>query len=156
MLARPLVFEMHQFLSLIVLLAMAFHVLILLPDPYAEFQLDELLVPLQSRYRPVPLAVGIVGFYGAAIVTASFYLKRFIGQKGWRRLHYLSFALFVGALVHGVFSGTDSDETWAKVVYLGSGILVLFFTFFRILASKRVERKERAAAQKQAVVPASV
>jgi predicted ferric reductase len=151
MLARPWVFEMHQFLSIFMLLAMFFHVLILLPDPYAQFKLEELFVPLQARYRPVPLAIGIVVLYGSVIVSASFYLKRFIGQKGWRKLHYVSFALFVGALLHGVFSGTDSSESWTKVFYLGAGVLVLFFTFFRVLASKRVERAEKAAAVKQPV-----
>ena len=72
------------------------------------------------------------------MVSASFYLKRFIGQQGWRRLHYLTFALFLGAMMHGLFAGTDSREDWARYMYLGSGLAVLFLTFFRILVSRRV------------------
>src|SRR3972149_6375833 len=83
LLARPWVFEMHQFLSLFVLLAMLFHALILLPDPYAQFTPEELLVPFASPYRPVPLAVGIIVLYGSIVVSASFYLKGLIGQRGW-------------------------------------------------------------------------
>ena len=153
LLARPWVYEMHQFLSLFVLLAMLAHVLVLMPDPYARFQLQEMFVPLQARYKPEALAVGIVTFYGSVIMSASFYLKRFIGQKGWRNLHYLTFALFVGAMVHGLFAGTDSQELWAQYMYLGSGLGVLFLTFFRILASRRAAAKPARAAPANPQVP---
>jgi len=143
LLARPWVFDMHQFLSLFVLIAMLFHALILLPDPYAQFKLEELLVPFASRYRPLAVGVGAIVLYGSVIVSASFYLKRVIGQKGWRALHYATFALFVGATAHGVFAGTDSREQWAQITYLSSGLLVLFLTFFRILASRRAMQQAK-------------
>ena len=87
---------------------MAFHAFILLPDPYSHFTLIELLVPFASTYRPIAVGLGAIVLYGSVIVTLSFYAKRWIGQRGWRALHYASFALFGGALVHGVTSGTDS------------------------------------------------
>ena len=149
LMARPWVFEMHQFLSIFVLVAMLFHALILLPDPYAQLKLRELLVPFASPYRPVAVTVGVIALYGSAVVTASFYLKRFIGQMGWRVLHYATFALFLGAMVHGLLAGTDSREQWAQLTYLSSGLTVLFFTFFRILASRRVAAREA----KRAVPP---
>ncbi|MEX1253758.1 MAG: hypothetical protein WEE64_05395 [Dehalococcoidia bacterium] len=139
-LVRPWVYEMHQFLSLYVLIAMSFHALIMLPDPYAQFSLAELLVPFASTYRPVAVAIGAIALYGSFIVSASFYLKRYIGQQAWRWLHYSTFGLFVLAMVHGILAGTDSGEQWAQLSYLSSGLTVLFFTFFRILASKRAER----------------
>src|SRR3972149_10977530 len=61
LLARPWVFEMHQFLSLFVLLAMLFHALILLPDPYIQFKLEELLLGFTSPYRPGAVGIGAVG-----------------------------------------------------------------------------------------------
>lgn len=153
LLARPWVYEMHQFLSLFVLLAMLAHVLVLLPDPYAKFTLNELFVPMQARYRPEALAVGIVTLYGSVLISASFYLKRFIGQKGWRLLHYATFALFLGAMLHGLFAGTDSDSRWVQYMYLGSGLAVLFLTFFRILASRRAAAPKKREAPKPIVAP---
>ena len=135
--ARPWVFEMHQFLSIYVLLAMAFHALILLLDPYMQFSLWELLIPMASPYRPVAVGLGVIVLYGSIIVSLSYYLKGLIGQQGWRLLHYLTFALFLGALVHGVLAGTDSDQVPAQVFYMSTGLLVLFFAFFRILVSRR-------------------
>ena len=154
LLARPWVFDMHQFLSLFVLVAMLFHALILLPDPYAQFKLEELLVPFATRYRPLAVGVGAIVLYGSVIVTASFYLKRLISQQGWRLLHYTTFVLFIGATVHGVFAGTDSREQWAQIAYLSSGLLVLFLTFFRILASRRaMQQAKRPVAPKETAVP---
>jgi predicted ferric reductase len=134
LLIRPWVYEMHQFVSLFSLLAMAFHVLVLLPDPYAQFSLVELLVPFASRYRPLAVGLGAIALYGSLIVTASFWAKRWLGQRGWRTLHYASFALFVLALVHGIAAGTDTGSAWAQVAYLASGLAVLCLTLYRILA----------------------
>jgi sulfoxide reductase heme-binding subunit YedZ len=135
-LVRPWVFEMHQFFSIFVLVAMAFHALILLPDPYAHFSLAELLVPFASPYRPLAVALGVIALYGSAAVTMSYYAKQWLGQKGWRTLHYVSFVLFAFALVHGATAGADASETWVQVSYLVSGLAVVFFTFFRILAAR--------------------
>jgi predicted ferric reductase len=154
LLARPWVYEMHQFLSLIVIVAILFHALVLLPDPYANFRLEDIFLPLHSSYRPAATAAGIVTLYGLVVVSASFYVKKHIGgQNGWRLLHYTTFLLFLGALVHGLFAGTDSRETWAQYMYLGSGLAVLFLAFFRILASRRAEKKSQRA---PAASPATV
>ncbi len=138
--ARPWVFEMHQFLSLVVLVVMLFHAMILLPDPYAQFKVEELLIPFRSHYRPVPVGIGIIVVYGSAIISATFYIKRFLGHRAWRAIHYLTFALFVAALFHGILAGTDSQELWAQLTYLSSGLAVLLLTLFRILASKKLSR----------------
>jgi len=146
LLMRAWVFDLHQFLSVFVLLAMAFHALIMLPDPYAQFTLADMLVPFASPYRPLAVGAGIIVFYGSIIVTLSFYRKQWIGQKGWRALHYASFALFAGALAHGVAAGADSGQAWAQLIYLATGIGVLFLTFFRILAERNHKRRRAPAA----------
>lgn len=151
LLIRPWVYDMHQFLSIFVLMAMAFHALILLPDPYAHFTLIQLFVPFASAYRPIAVGLGAIVLYGSVVVTLSVYAKRWIGQRGWRALHYTSFALLGGALLHGIMSGADSHETWAQVAYLASGLGVLFFTFFRILAARHVARTRPPASRPGAV-----
>ena len=136
MLGRGWVFEIHKFLSLFVLVVMCLHALIMLPDPYAKFTLRELLVPMQSHYRNGAMAVGIVTFYGSVFVSATFYMKGIIGQRGWRAIHYTTFALFVGAMAHGLLAGTDAALEPVRMSYLASGVAVLFLTFFRILAAR--------------------
>ncbi len=144
-LGRPWVFEVHKFLSIFVLLMMVFHALIMLPDPWANFTLEELLVPFKSHYRNTAVGLGQLVLYGSAIVTVSFYLKGIVGQKGWRWLHYCTFALFLGAMAHGIWAGTDSGRTVVQYSYLASAVTILFLTFFRILAARAAGRRPRAA-----------
>jgi DMSO/TMAO reductase YedYZ heme-binding membrane subunit len=125
---------------------MTFHGLIMLPDPYIKFQLHELLVPFQSHYRNTPVAIGIVTLYGSAFITLSFYMKGMIGQNGWRTLHYLTFVLFIGALAHGLWAGSDTKSQYAQFAYLAAGSAVIFLTFFRIFAARSVAKKARATA----------
>lgn len=151
--ARPWVYEVHKFLSIFVIIGMIFHALIMIPDPYAGFTIDELLIPFRSQYRSAAVGLGAIVLYGSMIVSASFYLKGLIGQSLWRKLHYLTFALFIGAMAHGIWSGTDSGKTAVQVSYLASGIAVLFLTFFRILATRAVGGKPRPARAGAAPAP---
>jgi predicted ferric reductase len=147
LLVRSWVFDLHQFLSVYVLIAMMFHALIMLPDPYAGFTLVDATVPFASSYRPVAVGLGIIVLYGSVIVTLSYYAKRWIGQRGWRTLHYGSFALFIGALVHGVMAGADTREWWAQVVYLSTGFAVVFLLVFRIVVARGKSSRGGAGAK---------
>jgi hypothetical protein len=59
LLTRGWFFELHKFISLFLLGAVLFHALIMLPDPYANYSVDELLVPFRSHIMPEATAVGI-------------------------------------------------------------------------------------------------
>jgi hypothetical protein len=118
----------------------------MLPDPYARFSVVDLLVPFASSYRTGALALGILSLYGLALVTASFYVSKLIGQKTWRLMHYSTFLLFVGAAAHGIWAGTDSGRLAVQAFYLAAGVSVLFVTFYRVLALKSAKKEQKAAA----------
>jgi hypothetical protein len=82
------------------------------------------------------------------IVTASFYLRRFIGQRAWRVIHYTTFLAFAGSTAHGIAAGTDSGQAWAQWIYLGAMTVVAFLLVYRIGVSvaTRVERRSRELA----------
>ncbi len=135
---RAWFFELHQFLSLFVLIAVLFHALIMLPDPYAGFTLRELLIPFQSHLSTnTAMALGIIAFYGSVFLTATFYLRGLIGQRGWRLLHYLTFGVYAMALAHALLNGTDSKGDVVQISYLASASVVLFFLFYRMIATRR-------------------
>ena len=46
-----------------------------------------------------------------AVIYVSFSLRRRIGVRNWRRLHYLTFAVFGAATVHGLAAGTDRGRS---------------------------------------------
>ena len=126
-------YGMHNILSWLALIFTGFHALVLLLDNFYTYTLPDLIVPFIGPYKPFWVGLGIISLYLMVIViVSSRYLKQ-IGQKRWRALHYLSFALYVLATVHGLAAGTDSSKLSMQLMYLGSGLLILFLTIYRFL-----------------------
>ena len=112
--------DTHRFLALLGLGAIALHGLTLLFDRTVHLSPVALLVPGASPYRPLPVGVGVLAAELMLVVYASFALRRRIGPKNWRRLHWATYAIFAAATVHGLASGTESAQPWALAVYLAA------------------------------------
>jgi DMSO/TMAO reductase YedYZ heme-binding membrane subunit len=89
----------------------------------------------------VPIAIGIISFYALAVVSVSFFVTRWIGQRTWRLLHYSTFGLLLLAMVHSIWAGTDSESVAVRLYYLTLGAALLFMVFYRILASRSAARR---------------
>lgn len=134
----PTAFDLHQHSSLLGLSFALFHALILMGDSYIKASLSQILIPFgYTAYEPLWVGLGQLALYGLALVGLSFYVKKYIGRNMWRLIHFLSFAIFLLALAHGIWSGTDSSSAFVRALYWGSGGSVLFLTVFRVLASSR-------------------
>jgi predicted ferric reductase len=130
----PAAFAIHEYVSLLGLAFALFHALVLLGDHYINFTLAQIFVPFSTQgYKPFWVGMGQLGFYIWLIVALSFYIRSAMGQKTWRVLHYLSFALYLLGLSHGLFSGTDSAANWAQTYYWFSGGSLLFLLVYRII-----------------------
>jgi len=145
----PASFAIHEYTSLLGLAFALFHALVLLGDHYINFTVAQVFMPFSTvDYRPTWVGIGQIGFYVWLIVALSFYIRSSIGQKTWRTLHYLSFALYIMGLLHGLFSGTDSAANWAQWYYWISGGSLLFLLIHRIVnttSEKLTPRPSRAA-----------
>jgi hypothetical protein len=109
------------------------HVGAVLFDPVLHFGLASATVPFAASWRPAAIAAGVVAGWLSLMLAVSFRLRRWIGQRGWRRLHYASFAAFGLALAHAVTAGTDLVGIRGPI--LGAIALgpVLWLGFARIL-----------------------
>ena len=106
----PRAFDLHQFLSLLGLGLALFHGLILMGDRYINFSFIQVLIPFDSQnYRPLWVGIGQIAFYFWGIIVFSFYVRKKIGNRTWRLLHYASFITFLMAMIHGVTAGTDTS-----------------------------------------------
>ncbi len=139
--AAPIAYGLHEFLSLGAVVFAGLHSLVLLGDRYINFSLLHLLLPFTAPYEPLWTGLGTIGFYLVAALTASFYLRKQIGQKLWRLFHYLSFGAYGLALLHSLMAGTDSSLGLVKLIYLGTGFTILFLTLYRLLTVKVKEPK---------------
>ncbi len=146
----PTYVALHEHTSWLGLVLALFHALILLGDGYIGYTLDQILVPFASAdYEPLWVGLGQIGLYLLALVVLSFYVRRLIGQRVWRVLHYLSFGVFALALAHGIFSGTDTAAPLLTGLYWASGLSVVLLTVRRVRlarASKAPRRGQRRAA----------
>ena len=138
----PIAFDLHQFASLLGLAFALFHALILMGDKYINYDLAQVLVPFNSiGYKPVWVGLGQIGFYLLAIVGLSFYVRKRLGNRTWRLIHYLSFLTFVLALLHGIFAGTDNTVLAIRAFYWVTGASLLFLLVYRVLITKFTARK---------------
>lgn len=142
-LPKTLVFELHQFLSVLGLALLAVHAGALLFDSTVPFTPFEILVPFAASYERAWVGAGVMGAWLAAAITASSWLKPRIGHRGWRRLHYASFAAFALGLVHAIGAGTDTQQPAIYWGYVFSAAAVAALTVFRV-AARRGGRQQRA------------
>lgn len=129
---RAAAVDVHAWLSPLALGLTAVHAGALLADAYIGFDLIDLVVPFASSYRPGAVGVGILAAYLALLVHGSFALRGRIGTAWWRRLHALSFVVYVLATAHGLAAGTDARAPWMLALYTGSAALVLALVVRRV------------------------
>ncbi len=130
--------EVHRFVGLLAGSFVALHVLVLLIDGYMPFSLIDLVVPGAASFRPFATALGVVGMeLMIALAMTNRYRNR-LSYRTWRRAHYLNFAVWLLALVHGILSGTDSRAIWATGLYGVAGASVAGLLAWRILSAAAV------------------
>ncbi|MGZ8694291.1 MAG: ferric reductase-like transmembrane domain-containing protein [Gaiellaceae bacterium] len=125
--------DAHRFLSLLALGAVAMHGLALVLDSTVHIGLAALLVPGLSGFRPLAVGLGVAAAELAAIIVVSFPLRKRIGGRAWRRLHWATYGVFALATAHGLAAGTDSSRPWAFALYLGAVFAVTAATVWRAL-----------------------
>lgn len=139
----PTSFELHQYVSLLGLAFAIFHVLVLLGDDYIGYNLIQLLVPFASTdYQQIWVGIGQIALYLLIPVTLSFYARKRLGNRAWRTIHGISYAFFALALVHGLFSGTDSGSLWTSVLYWFTSFSLVGLTGYRIWLAQMQKQKK--------------
>ena len=143
--ARARVVEIHQWLSGATVGLVAAHALALLGDGFIRFDAIDILVPFADSYRPRAVGLGVLAAYVAFVVHWSFSLRRAIGVGTWRKLHYLTFVLFVFATLHGVSAGTDARLPWMAAMYGIAVASVVVLTLRRLALAAGAPRRTSPA-----------
>jgi len=144
--------ELHRYITLLTLVFIGIHTLAVWLDPFTGFTPAEVLVPMAAHYRPLWIGMGIVSAYLAVAVWLSEYVRRFIGYAWWRRLHYVTFVVFLLGALHGLGAGSDSQEWWALLLYAGTIGVVAVLIGWRMTRSLPESSRDVAIAGVGAVV----
>jgi sulfoxide reductase heme-binding subunit YedZ len=123
--------DLHRFVGLLAGTFILIHVGALLVDSYVPFSLANVLIPGSDSYRPVSVAFGIVAAELLAALAVTNHYRKALSYGFWRRAHYLNFAVWLLALVHGLAAGTDRNTVWALALYIGTASVVAGLTASR-------------------------
>jgi sulfoxide reductase heme-binding subunit YedZ len=129
--------DVHRFLGVLAGSFILLHGAALLVDGYLPFSLTSLLVPGTAPYRPVAVAAGVIAAELLAALALTNHYRQALSYRFWRRAHYLNFAVWLLALVHGITAGTDTGSTWAIAMYLVAAGAVGGLTVARIVPAPR-------------------
>jgi predicted ferric reductase len=151
---RPVSFALHKDLAIVALILASLHGGLLVFDQSFDFTPRSIIVPFASPYSPITVGIGQLTFYVSFVVTASFYVRRHIGQRAWRILHYVTFLAFIGATFHGIASGSDSGSSWAFWVYLVPCTSSIFLLTYRLVSS--IAGRTERSRQRKAGIPAQL
>jgi sulfoxide reductase heme-binding subunit YedZ len=109
--------DVHRFGGLLVGSFVAIHVVTVAIDSWLPFSLQSIVVPFISRYRPIWVGLGIAAAELLIALAVTNHYRRRLPYTFWRRAHYLNFAVWGAATVHGLGSGTDRSAPWALGAY---------------------------------------
>ena len=136
----PVLARVHEQTALAGLVAIAVHGATLLADPWLRPGISGVLVPFTMAYRPLFTGLGIVAGYLAAVLGLSFYVRKRIGPKLWRKLHRATVLVWALGMVHTLGAGTDAGSPWLQGFMLASGVPILVLFGIRMLRHPRRER----------------
>jgi sulfoxide reductase heme-binding subunit YedZ len=132
---RFLSVDLHRNLALLSLVFLVIHIVTAVVDPFTNLGLAPVVLPFGSSYRRFWLGLGTVAFELTVAVIATSLLRARVGVRVWRAVHWLSYAAWPIAVVHGLGTGTDSFSPWLLGVTLLCVGAVLASTVWRLRAA---------------------
>lgn len=132
---RFLVGGLHRNVTLVAVAFVVVHVISTVADGYAPVGLKDAVVPFLSSYRPVWLGLGAVAFDLLLALVITSLLRARLGIRLWRGVHWLAYASWPVALVHGLGTGSDSRFGWLGLIAFGCAAAVAAAVLVRVAAS---------------------
>lgn len=132
------VLDLHRWLGGLTIVFVVIHLVSLTADSYADFDLESILVPFASDWRPVAVTWGVVGLYLliAVQLTSWTHIRSRLSLRVWRTIHLLSFPLVWVVAMHSGAAGTDVGNRIYLISVLVLVALTMFVVLYRLLAGR--------------------
>jgi len=131
---RFVIDSLHRSVSLLAVAFLGVHILTSVLDSFVSISLVNAVVPFTGSYRPLWLGLGAVAFDLMLAVVITSLLRGRIGYAGWRAVHWLAYASWPLALVHGLGTGSDVHSGWLLVLSVVCGLAVAAAVLSRVLS----------------------
>ncbi len=108
--------ELHRSSSLFAFVFLLIHIATSVMDSFAPISLTDAVIPFAGTYRPLWLGLGAVSFDMVLALLVTSLLRQRLGYRSWRAMHWLAYAAWPIALLHGLGTGSDAGQTWMLVI----------------------------------------
>ncbi|WP_426625257.1 ferric reductase-like transmembrane domain-containing protein [Leifsonia sp. McL0607] len=122
----------HRNVSLLACVFLVLHVGTLLFDSYAKLSVLDIVVPFAGSFKPFWQGLGTVAFDLVVAVVITGLLRRRIGQRAFRFVHWFTYAMWPIAVLHAIGNGTNGTSGWFLLLTAASVVLVSAAVIWRL------------------------
>jgi len=142
----------HRDVSLLVLVVLVIHIVTSVLDGFAPIRLFDGVIPFVTPYRPLWMGLGTVAFDLMLAIAITSLVRRRLGYQAWRAVHWLAYASWPVAVLHGLGTGSDVKQWWMLALTAACIVAVLVAVWTRIASTSGEYTGLRAPATALAVV----
>ncbi len=140
-------FTFHNWTGYIALVLSFAHAVLLPFSPTAGWSWADVWWPVHAPQQPLMNVLGALSLYLLAVVVVTSYVRRKMGRKVWKAVHYSSYACAILFIVHGAF--LDPKLTNQPINFIDpeklSIVICAAVTLWATWARTRVALRKRAA-----------
>jgi sulfoxide reductase heme-binding subunit YedZ len=142
---RAVTAGLHRSMALLAVCFLGLHIVTAVLDRWVGLGWVDAVVPFRSKAMPLWVGLGTVAFDLAVAVVLTSLLRRHLGYRLWRTVHWGAWLVWPLALAHGLGSGTDTGSGWGLGVAVACLALVASAAVWRV-AGDRGDRRRAAPA----------
>jgi DMSO/TMAO reductase YedYZ heme-binding membrane subunit len=144
--------SVHRDVSLLVVVVLVIHIVTSVLDGFAPIRLFDGVIPFVTPYRPIWMGLGTLSFDLLLAIAITSMVRRRLGYRAWRAIHWLAYASWPVAVLHGLGTGSDVKQWWMLALTAACIVAVLVAVWTRIAGASGQYSGLRAPATALAVV----
>jgi methionine sulfoxide reductase heme-binding subunit len=106
----------HRSFSLLAVAFLVIHIVTAVLDSFAPISLTDTFIPFAGTYRPLWLGLGALSFDLLLAIAITSAMRQRLGHGAWRAIHWLAYAAWPIAVLHGFGTGSDASQTWMLAI----------------------------------------
>lgn len=142
----------HRDVSLLVIVVLVIHIVTSVLDGFAPIALLDGVIPFVSGYRPLWMGLGTLAFDLLLAIVVTSLVRRRIGYRAWRAVHWIAYASWPVAVLHGLGTGSDVKQWWMLGLTVVCVMAVLIAVWVRIARAESEHTGVRVPAAALAVI----
>ena len=135
--------DLHTWMGGLALAFTVIHMVTLIADSYITFDVIDVLVPFASSWKPIPVTLGVLGFYILAAVQISSLFMKKLDRKTWHRIHMLSYVQFIIVIAHTLSAGSDVGTRLFTGFTMAVAMLGAAVYGIRLVSGRSVDRRKK-------------